>query len=66
MTLRAPPSSKLMMKTVSLGSHAEDMYFDYDQYFVDQGAPEVFGNIAEDIDMEYILSFISHLTDTDE
>ena len=51
---------------VSLGSHAEDMYFDYDQYFADQEAPEIFGDIAEDIDMEYILSSISHLTDTDE
>ena len=51
---------------VSLGLHAEDMYFDYNQYFVDQGAPKVFGDIAEDIDMEYVLSSISHLTDTDE
>ena len=51
---------------VSLGSHAEDIYFDYDQYFMDQGAPEVFGDIAEDIDMEYVLLSISYLTDTDE
>ena len=51
---------------VPLGLHAEDMYFHYDQYFVDQGTPEVFGDIAEDINMEYILSPISHLTDTDE
>ena len=51
---------------VLLGSHANDMYFDYDEYFVENGAPDIFGNITEDIDMEYVLSSISHLTDTDE
>ena len=51
---------------VSLGSHADDMYFDYDQYFIENGAPDAFDDITENIDMEYIFSSLSHLTDADE
>ena len=42
------------------------MYFDYDQYFVENGVPDIFGDITEDINMEYVLSSTSHLTDADE